>query len=322
MNGGELANMLTDGWAAIQGDALVELRKLEGAELSAIISDPPYASGGMSMGEKARSTRDKYTSFGEQGNPYPDFSGDALAQRAWTSFLHEVMAAARKACKPGAVCALFVDWRQLPALTDAIQWAGWTWRGVAVWDKMNSRPQLGRFRQQCEYIVWGSNGPLPIERGVSVLPGLFQVANVPTHERWHQTQKPIELMRQVVRLCEPGGCICDPFAGSGSTLLAALQEGYQALGIEQEAHNVAFIALLVSARRDTRGEAASQAQVNAKLDSIAGGVDDIRVEQRAMRERLDGYAERLARVKSSVKSAHHRLDQMAAPYHPPDSTAG
>lgn len=241
MNGGELANMLTDGWAAIQGDALVELRKLEGAELSAIISNPPYASGGMSMGEKARSTRDKYTSFGEQGNPYPDFSGDALAQRAWTSFLHEVMAAARKACKPGAVCALFVDWRQLPALTDAIQWAGWTWRGVAVWDKMNSRPQLGRFRQQCEYIVWGSNGPLPVERGVSVLPGLFQVANVPTHERWHQTQKPIELMRQVVRLCKPGGCICDPFAGSGSTLLAALQEGYQALGIEQEAYNIAII---------------------------------------------------------------------------------
>lgn len=205
MNGGELANMLTDGWAAIQGDALIELRKLEGAELSAVISDPPYASGGMSMGEKARSTRDKYTSFGEQGNPYPDFSGDALAQRAWTSFLHEIMAAARKACKPGAVCALFVDWRQLPALTDAIQWAGWTWRGV------------------------------------SVLPGLFQVANVPTHERWHQTQKPIELMRQVVRLCKPGGCICDPFAGSGSTLLAALQEGYQALGIEQEAYNIAII---------------------------------------------------------------------------------
>ena len=53
---------------------------------------------------------------------------------------------------------------------------------------------------------------------------------------------------------------------------------------------VAFIALLVGARRDTRGEAASQAQVHAKLDSIAGGVDDIRVEQRAMRERLDGYA--------------------------------
>ncbi len=75
---------------------------------------------------------------------------------------------------------------------------------------------------------------------------------------------------------------------------------------------VAFIALLVSARRDTRGEAASQAQVNAKLDSIAGGVDDIRVEQRAMRERLDGYAERLARVKSSVKSAQRHIIRLTA----------
>lgn len=48
MNGGELVNMLTDGWVAIQGDALIELRKLEGAELSAVISDPPYASSGLS----------------------------------------------------------------------------------------------------------------------------------------------------------------------------------------------------------------------------------------------------------------------------------
>lgn len=82
---------------------------------------------------------------------------------------------------------------------------------------------------------------------------------------------------------------------------------------------VAFITLLISARRDTRGEAANQAQLVAKLDSIASVVDDIREEQRVMRERLDSYAERLARVESSVKSAHHRLDQMATPYHPPDN---
>lgn len=82
---------------------------------------------------------------------------------------------------------------------------------------------------------------------------------------------------------------------------------------------VAFVTLLLSARKDTRGDAANQAQTMAKLDSIAGGVDDIRVEQRAMRERLDGYAERLARAEGSVKSAHHRLDQIAAPpSHPPN----
>lgn len=196
-------------WRIIHGDALLELRNMHGADYAAIITDPPYASGGMSMAERSRSTRDKYTSYGEQGNPYPDFSGDALAQRAWTSFMHEIMVAARAACKPGAVCALFVDWRQLPAL--------------------------------CEYIVWGSNGPLPTKRGVSVLPGLFQVPNVPTQDRWHQTQKPLALMQQVVRICESGGTIIDPFAGSGSTIVAALCEGYKAVGIEQEAHYIDII---------------------------------------------------------------------------------
>ena len=74
-----------------------------------------------------------------------------------------------------------------------------------------------------------------------MLPGVFQVPNVTPQERWHQTQKPLALMRQVVRLCEPGGVVCDPFAGSGSTVEAALLEGYQAAAIEQEAHNVDII---------------------------------------------------------------------------------
>ena len=33
-------------------------------------------------------------------------------------------------------------------------------------------------------------------------------------------------------ICEPGGRILDPFAGAGSTVLAAVQEGYEAVGIE------------------------------------------------------------------------------------------
>ena len=49
------------------------------------------------------------------------------------------------------------------------------WRGTAVWDKGNSRPQKGRFRQQAEYIVWGSNGPMPINRPVSLSAGCFPI---------------------------------------------------------------------------------------------------------------------------------------------------
>lgn len=49
----------------------------------------------------------------------------------------------------------------------------------------------------------------------------------------HPTQKPLKLMRWLIRLVTPnGGVILDPFAGSGTTLEAALLEGKNAIGIE------------------------------------------------------------------------------------------
>lgn len=42
----------------------------------------------------------------------------------------------------------------------------------------------------------------------------------------------VELMRDLVQICEPGGRILDPFAGAGTTVLAAAMEGYEAVGIE------------------------------------------------------------------------------------------
>lgn len=42
-------------------------------------------------------------------------------------------------------------------------------------------------------------------------------------------------MRDVVRICEPGGTILDPFAGSGTTGVAALELEYRFLGCEMAA---------------------------------------------------------------------------------------
>ncbi|MDE2098819.1 MAG: site-specific DNA-methyltransferase [Patescibacteria group bacterium] len=50
----------------------------------------------------------------------------------------------------------------------------------------------------------------------------------------HPTVKPLSLMRYLCRLvCPPGGIILDPFAGSGTTGIAAMQEGMRAVLIEQ-----------------------------------------------------------------------------------------
>jgi site-specific DNA-methyltransferase (adenine-specific) len=58
----------------------------------------------------------------------------------------------------------------------------------------------------------------------------------------HPTVKPLALMRYLCRLVTPpGGTVLDPFAGSGSTLQAAVEDGFNAIGIEREAEYVADI---------------------------------------------------------------------------------
>lgn len=58
----------------------------------------------------------------------------------------------------------------------------------------------------------------------------------------HPTVKPVELMRWLVRLVTPpGGTVLDPFAGSGSTLIAATIEGFRSIGIEPEPDHLDII---------------------------------------------------------------------------------
>ena len=57
--------------------------------------------------------------------------------------------------------------------------------------------------------------------------------NHPIRENFHPTVKPLALMRYLVRLVTPpGGTVLEPFAGSGTTLAAAILEGFDAIGCE------------------------------------------------------------------------------------------
>ena len=56
----------------------------------------------------------------------------------------------------------------------------------------------------------------------------------PGNGRTHPTEKPIALMRDLVRKCDPSLTVLDPFCGTGSTIVAAKSEGRTAIGIEIE----------------------------------------------------------------------------------------
>ncbi|WP_197696598.1 DNA-methyltransferase [Nocardia terpenica] len=160
----------------------------------------------------------------------PDFP-DQRDQRSfalWSSFW---LTEALRLVRPGGQALVFTDWRQLPALSDAVQVAGWRWRGIVVWRKPNARPNPG-FKNESEYIVWASHGQLDSDHRPPFLPGVYSIANPTGKHRHHLTAKPVELMRQLVRTVRPGGRILDPFTGSGTTGVAAVAEGREFLGIE------------------------------------------------------------------------------------------
>lgn len=132
-----------DGGVTIyHGDMFDVLPHLSG--IGAVVTDPPYSSGGAFRGDRAQSTSAKYVQTGTQAYR-PEFAGDNRDQRSFLAWCALWMNAARIASEPGAPIACFIDWRQLPTMTDAIQAGGWMWRGIAVWSKKYGRPnEIGR----------------------------------------------------------------------------------------------------------------------------------------------------------------------------------
>lgn len=96
----------------------------------------------------------------------------------------------------------------------------------------------------------------------------FYCAKAPKRERpniegiAHPTVKPLALMRYLVRLVTPpGGTTLEPFAGSGTTIEAALLEGFNVAGIEMTADYLPLILHRIERAQDTNqaADAAEQA---------------------------------------------------------------
>lgn len=221
----------TDAWTTIYcGEALATLATLPDGSVDHIVTDPPYSSGGQFRGDRTQTTGIKYQS--SDAVDLEDFTGDNRDQRGYAYWMALWVDQCRRVAKPGAILAMFTDWRQLPTATDALQSGGWVWRGISTWGKTSARPVPNRFAASCEFIVWGTNGPRDMSdaKNANYAEGLMMQA--PPSNRVHMTQKPVEVMRWLLSFAKPGDVVLDPFMGSGSTLEAAKQLGCKAIGIE------------------------------------------------------------------------------------------
>jgi site-specific DNA-methyltransferase (adenine-specific) len=113
-------------------------------------------------------------------------------------------------------------------------WPG-TWRNMLVWDKGEAVGGGGDiatcWKQTWELIQVARNRPLNGNRDGAVL--RYHVGQSGSH--WHPAQKPESLMSYLVaKLTQPGNAVLDPFMGSGSTGVAAVQLGRSFVGVEIE----------------------------------------------------------------------------------------
>lgn len=208
-----------------RGDALEVMASLQPASFGDCLADPPYCSGG-NVRDKAQATSAKYLNR-ESRALYPEFQGDTRDQRSYLAWSALWLGRARELVAPGGLVGVFSDWRQLPVTTDAVQCGGWVWRGVVPWDKTeSSRPQLGRYRNQTEFVVWGTNGPRPLAGPVA--PGVFRHC-VP-RQKHHIAGKPVALMEGLLKPMH--GPLLDPFMGSATIGVACLRLGIPYVGIE------------------------------------------------------------------------------------------
>jgi site-specific DNA-methyltransferase (adenine-specific) len=220
------------GQLLIEGDCLEVMGALP--KVDAVVTDPPYSSGGAYRADRVAPTSSKYQISHETNRSYAAFAGDNRDQRSFQIWCERWMGKAIQLCGDGGGLACFIDWRNLAPVVDALQVGGWVFRGITPWHKgPDMRPVKGWFRRNIEFICWGTCGPLltgHLAEG-DCLDGMF-FHRVNGAEKQHQTGKPVDLMIDVLSVRPEWQTFLDPFMGSGTTLVACQRLGRQGIGIE------------------------------------------------------------------------------------------
>lgn len=129
-------------------------------------------------------------------------------------------------------------------------------RRIGVWVKPDAMPQYSGDRPGMGYesLVFAHAPGRSTWNGGGRVGVFIQNKNTPGGAHEHETQKPLPLMLELVSLfTDPGEVILDPYAGSGTTGVAALRLGRRFIGIERDAkyHAISIDRLIAESRGQT-----------------------------------------------------------------------
>jgi DNA modification methylase len=210
------------------GDCLEVLPTLDAVD--AVISDPPYASGGFT--EAAKKSSNGMGNRSETRARDGWFAGDSMTTAGAAWLLHQCAARVFDLLPIGGTMLMFTDWRMVGHLAPAIEASRLRYQNLVVWNKGVAGIGAG-FRAQHELCMLFAKGT-PVYHNLSY-GNVLTVSRLPSAEKEHQTEKPVELMEMPIRvLSDEGATILDPFMGSGTTGVACARLGRRFIGIEIE----------------------------------------------------------------------------------------
>lgn len=208
-----------EGVVLYHGDCLAILPELEAGSVDAVITDPPYGIDYQSAWRTDKTKR--LAKIANDGQPFVWWLPEAF-----------------RVLRDGGCLVCFCRWDVQEAFRLAIEWAGFDIKSQVIWDRgAHGMGDLeASFAPQHDVIWFAVKGKFafPGKRPPSVIPTM----RLGGEALLHPNQKPVELMAYLIRsVTPPGGLVVEPFAGSGSTLVAAVRDGYRVVGYElDEAH--------------------------------------------------------------------------------------
>lgn len=199
------------------GDSMDVMPTLDEGSVSAIVADPPYMIGMASIGDPKLKC-----------GTWADIENAALFFAAW-------MQQAKRVGNEAAYIATFCNWRSVPTMTRGIMLAGLDAVSCIVWDKCwigPGSPRAVRPRHEMIMLACGKEAKILDRAQPDIIAEKWQAGNMKTTP--HPAEKPVALMEKIISIVSPAGTVLDPFMGSGTTGVAAIQLGRKFIGIERE----------------------------------------------------------------------------------------
>jgi len=189
------------------GNCIDLMQSLPSNSIDLIVTDPPYLVN------------------------YRDRTGRTIAGDVSDDWMQPAFSQMYRLMRPNRFAVSFYGWGSVDKFMTAWKQAGFRIVGHFVFAKhYASRKGYTEARHECAYLLAKGRPDAPNFALPDVMPwGKY------TGNRLHPTQKPLEILRPLIRsYSDVGDVVLDPFAGSGSTLLAASQLRRSWIGMEMD----------------------------------------------------------------------------------------